>query len=368
MKSRLFVVNEDTLASTIASNIASIFVPALTGAQWVKTVADLMADMLQIEIGDYIFLWETRSGSQKSRIHGVYRAISKPYYQCLTPADNAPLKIHIEKAFDFINPVDEYDVLNNPYIKSDLWTIIGKKVAGKSRGTTPLSQKETDYLITLLNGLNPNATFIPWNPLRVVTVPNPLAVTYLSTGVNTPPPTLNAFNPNALHLFDSSGNVVYEKVLETIFNQEMTNRNGAFFSPLGIDTSKVIWYSNYLPYSVEQSEMDYVVIESEDGIHFSKVFVIELMKTGLDNSHIHRCLLYSKWVNETLCLGSNIVTPIIVCRDSVDFISGETNKRKQTVLNKTNRLIISTEQLYATKSLEIYTYNFSNNPIFNRKR
>lgn len=71
-----------------------------------------------------------------------------------------------------------------------------------------------------------------------MTVPNPLAVTYLSTGVNTPLPTLNAFNPNALHLFDSSGNVVYEKVLETIFNQEMTNRNGAFFSPLGIDTSK----------------------------------------------------------------------------------------------------------------------------------
>ena len=114
--------------------------------------------------------------------------------------------------------------------------------------------------------------------------------------------------------------------------------------------------------------MDYVAIESEDGIHFSKVFVIELMKTGLDNSHIHRCLLYSKWVNETLCLKSNIVTPIIIYWDSADFINGEISKRKQTVLNKTNRLIISTEQLYATKSLEIYTYNFSNNPIFNRKR
>ena len=368
MKSRLFVVNEDTLNTTVATNIASIFVPPLTGAQWVKTISDLMADMLQIEIGDYIFLWETRSNNQKSRIHGVYRAISKPYYQCTSPTDNAPLKIHIEKAYDFANPVDEYDVLNNPYIKSDLWTIIGKKVAGKSRGTTPLSPKESGYLITLLDGLNPNATFVPWNPARIVTIPNPLVVTYLSTGANTAPASLNAFNPNLLHLFDSTGNVVYEKVLETILNQEMTNRNSAFFSPLGIDTSKVIWYSNYLPYSVEQSEMDYVVIESEDGIHFSKVFVIELMKTGLDNSHIHRSLLYSKWVNETLCLGSNIVNPIIICRDSVDFINGEASSRKQRTLINTDQYIVSTETLYRTKPLEIFTYDFSRNPIFEKKR
>ena len=76
-----------------------------------------------------------------------------------------------------------------------------------------------------VDGLNPNATFVPWNPARIVTIPNPLVVTYLSTGANTAPASLNAFNPNLLHLFDSTGNVVYEKVLETILNQEMTNRN-----------------------------------------------------------------------------------------------------------------------------------------------
>lgn len=371
MKSRLFVVNSDTLRSTINTHIASIFVPSLEGNQWVKTIADLMADLLQIEIGDYIFLWETRSDNQKSKIHGVYRAISKPFYHCDDANDRAPLKIHIEKAYEFENAVNEYDVLNNPHIKSDLWTIIGKKVAGKARGTTPLSLKEAGYLITLLTGLNPNATFLPWDPVRTVTVNNPLKITLpagQSVRSNVRPKSLLSFDPNQLSFFDADGNVVYEKVLETIFNQEMTNRNQNFFDSLRIDTSKVIWYSNYLPYSIEQSEMDYVIIESEDGVNFSKVFVIEFMKTELDESHIHRCLLYCKWVNETLCLGANIVTPIIVCRESVDFIHGETQRRRQQKLDSTQEYIEDTEQTYGTKPLNIYTYDFATSPFFSKKR
>ena len=80
MKGRMFVVNSETIQTTLNTQIASIITPNLQGEQWVKTLADIMADMLQIEIGDYIFLWETSGNGQKSRIYGVYRAISKPYY------------------------------------------------------------------------------------------------------------------------------------------------------------------------------------------------------------------------------------------------------------------------------------------------
>ncbi len=137
-KGRLFVVNGETLQDTIQNNVVSISTPKVVGQQWLKTIADIMADMLQVEIGDYIFLWETRSNNQKSRIHGVYRAISAPYYEVSSPNDSYPFKIKIEKAYDFNNPLDEYDILNCPYIKTPLWTITGKKVAGKSRGTSPL--------------------------------------------------------------------------------------------------------------------------------------------------------------------------------------------------------------------------------------
>ena len=66
-KARLFVVDENTFLSTIHNKIASIYVPDLSGKQWLKTVADIMADMLQIEIGDYIFLWKNKSAETSAK-------------------------------------------------------------------------------------------------------------------------------------------------------------------------------------------------------------------------------------------------------------------------------------------------------------
>ena len=56
MKGRMFVVDSNTLQNTITTQVASIKTPNLQGTQWLKTVSDIMADMLQVEIGDYIFL------------------------------------------------------------------------------------------------------------------------------------------------------------------------------------------------------------------------------------------------------------------------------------------------------------------------
>lgn len=367
MKSRLFVVDSSSIVNTINSNIASIIVPDLSGRQWLKTVADIMADMLQIEIGDYIFLWERKSGSQKNRIHGVYRAVSKPFYLCSSPDDRAPFKIHIEKAYDFRCPVDEYDVLNNPHIKDKLWTIIGKKVAGKSRGTTPLSLDEANYLITLLIGKNPSYTFTEFDPARTIQVVNPLQVSYALSG-ETQRPTINTLNPNAIAYFDASYNVKYEKVLETLFNQELTNRNASFFNPLGIDVNKVIWYSNYLPYSLEQSEMDYVVMESDDNIAVTHIYLIEFIKGEIDEAHIQRACLYSKWINETQGLGCNVSNPIIVCRDSVDFINGEHTTQRVRKLKSLEQIINMSEQEYNANPLKVFTYDISANGIVFSKR
>lgn len=369
MKSRLFVVDSNTLISTQTSNIVSIIMPQPTGTQWIKTLADIMADMLQVEIGDYIFLWETGTVSQKSRIHGVYRAISKPFYLCTTPKDNAPFKIHIEKAYDFTEPIDEYDVLNNPYIKNTLWTIIGKKVAGKSRGTSPLSIEEAKNLITLLIGKNPGYAFIPDNTTRHIAIANPLQVSYTLVGKTPKPANRNAINPNSVAFFESNYNVKYEKVLETIFNQEFANHNAAFFAQLGINVDAVKWYCNYLPYSIEQSEMDYVVLEAEDKENISKSFVIEFIKNPLDEAHIHRALMYSKWLNDTLELGCSIAQPVIICKSSVDFIHGESAVTKIAKINRLTPIIQAFEREYNTKELQIYEYNFRTTPAtFIRKR
>ncbi len=368
MKGRMFVVDPETLQDTINSNIASIRTPDLQGAQWLKTLSDIMADMLQIEIGDYIFLWETSSNKAKSRIHGVYRAISAPYYDCTTPQDDAPFKIHIEKAYDFENPIDEYDVLNCPYIKSTMWTIVGKKVAGKSRGTSPLSQDEIKHLITLLIGKNPIYQYYSYNPANVVKVLNPLEIDYNKRGPNVRPTSLSAFHPNNLNYFAVTGNVHYEKILETLFNQEMSRRNSQFFSQIGVNVDKVVWYSNYLPYSIEQSEMDYVIIESDDGVNLSRIFVIEFQAQSIDEDHARRCLMYSKWINETLALGTSIVQPILICPYSYDFIKGETHKLKNRSLTKIENAVLQCQNSYNVKPLEVYEYSLNNTPKFTKKR
>lgn len=77
MKGRMFVVNSETIEKTKKQNIVSVISPNFQNKRWVQTLSDIMADMLQVEIGDYIFLWETSEKGNKSRIHGVYRAISK---------------------------------------------------------------------------------------------------------------------------------------------------------------------------------------------------------------------------------------------------------------------------------------------------
>lgn len=366
MKGRMFVVDSDSLKSTIESNIASIRTPDLSGDKWLKTVSDIMADMLQIRKGDYIFLWETSNGSVKSRIHGVYRAISAPYYQCTSSDDKAPFKIHIEKAYDFSNPIDEYEVLNCPYIKSAMWTIIGKKIAGKSRGTSPLSKEEIKDLITLLIGKNPEYQFCP--PKNTINVPNPLSINYNNKGTNDRPTSLSSFHPNDLNFFTERGNVHYEKILETIFNQEMSSRNKDFFSQIGVNVDKVVWYSNYLPYSIEQSEMDYVIIESDDGFSYTKIFVIEFQAQKIDEDHIHRCLMYSKWINDTLALGTSMVQPILICPQSYDFINGETHKARQKCLSRMEKTAIKYQNSYNVKHLKIYQYSFNKAPTFVVKR
>ena len=367
MKGKMFVVNSETIQSTVNTQIASIITPEFEGEQWLKTLADIMADMLQIEIGDYIFLWETSNKAQKSRIYGVYRAISKPYYECIDENDNAPFKIHIERAYDFVNPVDEYDVLNCPYIKNEMWTIIGKKVAGKSRGTSPLSSDEIKNLITLLIGKNPAYQFYEFDSNNIIRVSNQLRIDYTKTGIPQKPTSLARFHPNNIN-YINNGNVHYEKILETIFNQELSDRNIHFFSQLGINVDKVVWYSNYLPYSIEQSEMDYVVIQSDDGICINKIFVIEFQKSKIDEDHIRRCILYTKWINETLAIGVNIAQPIMISYDSYDFIHGETHSAKKRCMEKLNTIINDCVKEYKTNDLQVYTYSIDDEINFKRKR
>jgi hypothetical protein len=93
------------------------------------------------------------------------------------------------------------------------------------------------------------------------------------------------------------------------------------------------------------------------------------MKDRIDKDHIQRCLLYSKWVNETLSLGVSATQPILICSKSYDFINGERTQFRQQKANENEEYIKNYEDEYMTKPLLIYTYDFSTGrPLFVRKR
>ena len=117
-----------------------------------------------------------------------------------------------------------------------------------------------------------------------------------------------------------------------------------------IDRKNVIWYANYLPYGLERSEIDYMVMESFDGTIINRINVIELMTGQLDIEHIKKCLKYSKWVVSSITNDKNIVRPIIICGEIP-------NIKKPKKRSEINKAIMDLPKSYGFEKIDIYTYS-----------
>lgn len=398
MKSRLFVVNEDTLEEAKRTGIAKIRIPIdyikdeTTGTihkspkkMFISSVNSMMADLLQLQEGDYVFFWcEKNEDSFKSTITGVYRIISKPYFIFDNPDDIAPFKVRIEEAYHFDNPITEYEVLNSPYVKIPLWNITGKKTSGKPRGSIQITTSEAMVLLSMLISKNPNYSFNPEDSTRYIPlptilptgeqIPESLSINLIRSGDKQKKPDMDHIDSYDIYEFvhlNKKRKLHNEKTLEGLFNQEIVNKNSSFFSQLNIDVDKIIWFGNYLPYSLDKTEMDYLIICSEDGINPSHAFVVEF-KTGNLNeighdTHFYRAMLYSKWVNENLFNGSSLTKPIIICEECPVFASPADVQEQNVVDYYTN--LEDEYDSFGIFPVEIYTVSFVNpSPIFIRKK
>ena len=358
MKGRLFVVNEDTREMAETNMEVSIKIPKLPSknkrSQWDKSIIDIMGDLFQVEMGDYIFLWEAVSKSnKKSKIYGVYRAISKPYYD-YGEGEEYPFKLKVEHAYVFRKPIEEYTIINNPHMKNELWTIIGKKVAGKSRGSSPLTNQEMEFLVQSLIDVNEGQyEFIP--PHKEIKVQNELTIDLSKEYERNIPDNLSQFDINKL--YHKTGEAVhYEKSLELIMNYLFRERKKEIIGQLGITLDHVVWYANYLPYGIERSEIDYMVKESIDGMMINKIDVIELMKDNIDEDHVRRSLLYAKWVRDSIGKGNNIVRALLICGPDSKL------KENQSKIKRLNECIRQEEQSSGI-NLDIYRYCIKNGKI-----
>lgn len=348
MKARLYIVDEHSYALTVARNEITIKVPEperRKGSQWKKTLVDIMSDLFQVEVGDYAFLWKTGG-----LIYGVYRIISRPYY--IPNADNGAIfGLKIEIAYEFKSPIREYDVLNNPALKGCMWNVIGKKLAGKSRATTPLTKDEMQILIQMLSNVNSEFTFYQGVGERVIG--KQLTVNMADDFINYEPTKLAELNIESITLRDGK-NVKYEKGLELILNYFFREKSKKV-NELGIYNENVIWFANYLPYGIERSEIDYIVQESIDGENITRVDVIELMKGSIDKDHVSRCIQYARWCIDSLFGGNNIIRPMLICgpRSHID------SEMVEHIENEKNFQSVST--------LDIYTYEMKEESIYFEK-
>lgn len=187
-----------------------------------------------------------------------------------------------------------------------------QKTGGKSRASTPLSKYETEYLIHSLIDKNSSYQFYPSNPQNTYTnLNNELNNFCFSIGTNEDS-FVNIILNNIIH---RDGEFFrYEKSMEMLFNWLLKTRNTIVCNQLNIDVRKISWFANYLPYGIERSEIDYMVMLSEDAHNDSECKIIEFQTGNLDEDHLKRVFLYSKWAKENIFKGKQIVTPVIICK------------------------------------------------------
>lgn len=354
MKARLFVVNEVTRKRTIENKEVSVYVPEPDGKpQWNRSITDIVSDLMQVEIGDYIFLWEMGTG----KIYGVYRAVSDAFFAKET-GRNDIFRIKIDVAYSFNEPIMEYDMINNPYMKNKLWNIIGKKVAGKARGTSPITKDETQFLIQAL--IDANETYVYYHDYEPCDVEDKLAFNLHDEYDKEIPMSIEEYDYEPLRVV-SRNEVHYEKALEGILNHCFRERKKDVIAQLDINENNVIWYANYLPYGLEKSEIDYMVMESMDGENVDKIDVLELKAGVIDMDHIRRCLQYAKWVVSSVANGNNIVRPVLIC--GIKSVRAKKGFGDADIKKAIKELPPS----YGFKKMDIYTYIIENGEIIFQK-
>lgn len=249
--------------------------------QRVKTTADIFSDVLATRKGDLIFPWIVAGhGGANIGFKYVFKVAGNPIF---VKGSDYPVKIPLERtALEYDTPLTEPKALTL-WNRKLLWNAIGKKSLGRGRSLTHQTPWEDDKLMALLEEMNEK---------------NPKEIKLKKTALNGVPlhidPSQDSWNPNLKKLLDSlsenerlsnldlsgvpwrSGNRFrVEKALEAWVTENLDGELGKALRELSLWSGKKIeWFGNYLPFGVQGSNMDVVVVQ--DDKDRKMVTVIEL--------------------------------------------------------------------------------------------
>lgn len=272
------IVNSTTYADALRDG-AIRTTGKIGGTLWVKTLADMAADMLATRRGDAVFPWITaRGGVRNEGFKAALKVDGPPFFD---PAQRYPLGFPLDPIGTEHTPLVEDQALDlfQPRL---LWNAIGKKSLGRGRSLTHQTLNEDDTLLARLGLAIRPATIGAFMP-SATQIPLTINLTQNTPWTGASPTSLGGLNLAAVP-WVTNGDFVYEKVLEAWVMEHIDQpAMQPFWSLLpAVAGGQLIWFGNYLPYGVAGKNIDVVALhETPTGLVAT---VIELKKGTLSRS------------------------------------------------------------------------------------
>ena len=287
LRGHVYIVNEQTLPI----HLNYMFVGTSAGGK--DNNVGLLADMLRVKQGDFIFFYIESSTNQKGRFFGVFRASDNAVYHSVKDAalqPNLPLKLIYRKKIEpyervYSEGVYEWIALDKlpTYSRELLWSLIYRKMKAK-RGNTMLLPWEVKRLISLIEDANDGRALSSRHhnfeiSSSKITAAN---ITY----------DYNMGNQISLSLNDIKKN---ETTFQAYILQQLTIGNNTFFPE--IFGTNIVWIGNEVFAGCGMQKIDILIFEKiDEATHIYRI--VELKHKSCLNSPAEQLRYYINWASE----------------------------------------------------------------------
>ena len=287
LRGHVYIVNEQTLPI----HLNYMFVGTSAGSK--DNNIGLLADMLRVKQGDFIFFYIESSKNQKGKFFGVFRALDNIVYHSVkdeASQPNLPLKLIYRKKIEpyervYSEGVYEWIALDKlpTYSRELLWSLIYRKMKAK-RGNTMLLPWEVERLISLIEDTNGGRTLSSRHYNFEIS----------SSKIKPANTTCdhNIGNELSISLDDIKKN---ETTFQAYILQQLTIGNNTFFPE--IFGGNIVWIGNEVFAGSGMQKIDILIFEKiDDATHIYRI--IELKHKACLNSPTEQLRYYINWACE----------------------------------------------------------------------
>lgn len=278
----LAIVNESTLREVLGNG--HIATTGRLGKMWMKTIADLLSDVLACRAGDLVFPWVVADRSTGSPGGGFGVQLIIRGRARFVPDTEYPLVLPVRRrALRWSQSLDEASALNL-FKRQLLWNAIGKKALGRGRSLTHQTLGEDRALVRSVgNRRGVTAKHItvgqraPKNTLPVT-----ISLQEQRAGGGKRPRELGDVDLPSVR-WVREGQFSYEKALEAWLCENIDRpATRGLWRILEGQPQHILWFGNYLSYGVQGSSIDLVVLHrSEKSGSRVRCTVFELKRGAL---------------------------------------------------------------------------------------